>query len=152
MAEMSSYYYFTLLLRAEVLPESVYGDAEEMTHNPFKENMFLQFVSWVKSPSCIVPFVGNPPRLIGFPCGPNGKEPCYQCRRHRRHRFDPWVRKIPVKGSGHSLQYSCLENPIDRGAWWTIVHRVAESTLKTRLKQLSTHSGTPRPIYLDQRV
>ena len=81
MAEMSSYYYFTLLLRAEVLPESVCGDAEEMTHNPFKENMFLQFVSWVKSPSCIVPFVGNPPRLIGFPCGPNGKEPCYQCRR-----------------------------------------------------------------------
>ena len=32
-------------------------------------------------------------------------------------------------GGGHSkpLQYSCLENPIDRGAWWATVHRVTES-------------------------
>ena len=30
---------------------------------------------------------------------------------------------------GHSnlLQYSCLENPMDRGAWWTLVHRVTKS-------------------------
>ena len=31
----------------------------------------------------------------GFPGGANGKEPTCQCRRHKRHRFDPWVRKIP---------------------------------------------------------
>ena len=42
-------------------------------------------------------------------------------------------------GGGHSnpLQYSCLENPMDRGAWWATVHRVAKS--QTRLKGLSTH-------------
>ena len=97
MAEISSYYYFTILLRAEVLPESVYGDAEEMTHNPFKENMFLQFVSWVKSPSYTVPVVGNPPRHTGFPGGASGKEPSCQSRRHRRHRFDPWAGKIPQR-------------------------------------------------------
>ena len=36
-------------------------------------------------------------------------------------------------GGGHSnpLQYSCLENPMDRGAWWATVHRVAKS--RTRL-------------------
>ena len=34
--------------------------------------------------------------------------------------------------------YSCLENPVDRGAWWAPVHRVAQSW--TRLKQLSTHA------------
>ena len=28
---------------------------------------------------------------------------------------------------GNPLQYSCLENPMDRGAWWAIVHRVTES-------------------------
>ena len=43
-------------------------------------------------------------------------------------------------GGGHSnpLQYSCLENPMDGGAWWATVQRVTKS--QTRLKQLSTHS------------
>ena len=40
-------------------------------------------------------------------------------------------------GHGNPLQYSCLENPIDREAWWAVVHRVAKS--RTCLKQLSTH-------------
>ena len=40
--------------------------------------------------------------------------------------------------NGNLLQYSCLENPMDRGAWWAILHRVAKS--QTRLKQLSTHT------------
>ena len=40
-------------------------------------------------------------------------------------------------GYGNPLHYSCLESPVDREAWWVIVHRVAKSL--TRLKQLSTH-------------
>ena len=40
-------------------------------------------------------------------------------------------------GPGNPLQYSCLENPMDRGAWWAAVHRVAKS--RTWLKQLNTH-------------
>ena len=41
-------------------------------------------------------------------------------------------------GEGHSnpLQYSCLKYPMDRRAWWAIVHRVTQS--RTQLKQLST--------------
>ena len=31
------------------------------------------------------------------------------------------------EGNGNSLQYSCLENSVDRGAWWAIVHRVTKS-------------------------
>ena len=42
------------------------------------------------------------------------------------------------EGNGNSLQYSCLENPVDRGAWWAAVHRVAQSW--TRLKWLSMHA------------
>ena len=34
---------------------------------------------------------------------------------------------IIVEGSGNALQYSCPENPMDRRAWWAIVHRVAKS-------------------------
>ena len=44
-------------------------------------------------------------------------------------------------GGGHSnpLQYSCLENPMNRGAWWAIVHRVAKSW--TRLSDLAQLSA-----------
>ena len=53
-----------------------------------------------------------------------------------------------IPGSGRSpggrhrnhLQYSCLENPIDRGAWWATVHGFTKS--QTRLKPLSTHTHT----------
>ena len=38
----------------------------------------------------------------------------------------------PGEGNGNPLQYSCLENPMDRGAWWATVHSVAKS--QTRLK------------------
>ena len=38
------------------------------------------------------------------------------------------------EGNGNPLQCSCLENPVDRGAWWAAVHGVAQS--RTRLKQL----------------
>ena len=39
---------------------------------------------------------------------------------------------------GNPLQYSCLENPMDRGGWWVIVRRVTKS--QTQLKQLSMHT------------
>ena len=41
----------------------------------------------------------------------------------------------PGEENGSKLQYSCLENPMDRGAWWATVHGVTKS--RTRLKQLS---------------
>ena len=44
--------------------------------------------------------------------------------------------RSPGGGCGNPLQYSCLENPMDRGAWWATVHRVSKSW--TRLKWLST--------------
>ena len=37
------------------------------------------------------------------------------------------VRGKVGEGNGNPLQYSCLQNPMDRGAWWTIVHRVAKN-------------------------
>ena len=51
----------------------------------------------------------------------SGKESTCQCR---RHGFNPWVRKIPGEGNGNPLQYSFLGNPMDRGAWWAMVHGV----------------------------
>ena len=48
-----------------------------------------------------------------------------------------WGRS-PGGGHGIPLQYSCGENPMDRGVWWAIVHRVAQSW--KQLKPLSTHA------------
>ena len=39
----------------------------------------------------------------------------------------PGVERSPRGGHGNSLQYSCLENPMDRGAWQATVHRVTQS-------------------------
>ena len=49
--------------------------------------------------------------------------------------------KIPWRGErGNPLQYACMENSMDRGAWWATVHRVTKSW--TRLKQLDMHTCT----------
>ena len=39
----------------------------------------------------------------------------------------PGLGRSPGRGHSNPLQYSCLENPMDRGAWWATVHRVAQS-------------------------
>ena len=39
----------------------------------------------------------------------------------------PGLGRSPGEGNGNPLQFSCLENPMDRGAWWATVHRVAKS-------------------------
>ena len=53
----------------------------------------------------------------------------------------PGVGRSPGGGHGNPPQYSCLENPMDRGAWWVTVHRVAKS--RTWLKWPSTHTSPP---------
>ena len=52
----------------------------------------------------------------GVPGGGSGKKSACQWKRCRRHGFDSWV-----GGHGNSLWYSCLENPMDREAWWAVV-------------------------------
>ena len=50
----------------------------------------------------------------------------------------PELGRPPGTGNGNPLWYSCLENPMDRGAWWAIVHRVTRNQI--RLKGLGMHS------------
>ena len=59
----------------------------------------------------------------------------------------PGLGKSPGEENGHPLQYSCLENPMDRGASMATIHSVAKSW--TRLKQLSTqHTSLPPAPWL----
>ena len=67
----------------------------------------------------------------------SGKETLCQCRRHRDVGLIPGLRRSSGGRNGNPLQYSCLEKPMDRGAWW-LQSSITKSW--TRLKQLSTHT------------
>ena len=59
----------------------------------------------------------------GKPCGSDGKEST--CSAGDLDLI-PGSGRSPGEGHGNPLQYSCLENPMDRGAWWAIVHGVTK--------------------------
>ena len=79
----------------------------------------------------------------GFPGGASGKEPVCQAvfaGDITSGGLIPGSGRSPGRGHGSPLQNSCLENPMDRGAWQAAVHRVAKS--QTRRKRLHTHTHT----------
>ena len=61
---------------------------------------------------------------LGFPVGSEGKESAYNLG---DPALIPGSETFPGEGNGNPLRYSCLENPMDRGASWAVVHRVAKS-------------------------
>ena len=74
----------------------------------------------------------------GLPRGTNGKESVCNAGDVRDAASIPGSGTFPEGGHGNPFQDSCLENPMDRGAWWATVHRIAQSW--TWLKRLSTHA------------
>ena len=80
------------------------------------------------------PFTKRRDPYQGFPGGSEGKASA--CIAGDLGSI-PGLGRSPGEGNGNSLQCSCLENPMDRGAWWATVHSVAKS--QTRLEQVSTH-------------
>jgi len=105
---------------------------------------------WLSTPvfwPCIVHGSKSRTRLSNFhsffPGGATGKEPACHCRKHKRCRFDPWVREIPATPSIPARRawrptpvFLCGES--HRRAWRATVHGVAKS--RAQLKQISTHT------------
>ena len=60
--------------------------------------------------------------LMGLPGGSVGKETAYNAGNARDMGSIPGLGRSPGEGHGNPLQYSCLENPMDRGAWWATMH------------------------------
>ena len=54
------------------------------------------------------------------------------------HFWSSWVGKIPWEGNGTSFQYSCLENPMDRGAWWATVHQFSSVQSLSQVRLFET--------------
>ena len=59
-----------------------------------------------------------------LPCGSDDKESAYNAG---DPGSIPRLGRFPGEGNGNPLQYSCLGNPMDKGAWQTAVHDVAKS-------------------------
>ena len=78
--------------------------------------------------------------LVGTaPGGTNGKEFTCQCRRHKGCGFDPGTGRSPGEENGKPLQYPCLKNSMDRGAWWATVHGIAKSQTQLSNSHTQTH-------------
>ena len=63
----------------------------------------------------------------GFPDVTMVKNPCANAGDTRDAGSIPGLGGSPGEGHSNPLQYSCLENPMGRGAWWATVHGVAKS-------------------------
>ena len=68
--------------------------------------------------------------ILGFPGGSDGKASA--CNAEDLGLI-PGLGRSPGEEKGNPLQYSCLENSMNRGAWWVTVHRVAELDTTERL-------------------
>ena len=64
----------------------------------------------------------------------------------------PGLGRSPGEGNGNALQYSCLENLMDRGAWWATVHGVAESDTTERLHHHHHQSKLMTPTMTRENV
>ena len=75
--------------------------------------------------------------LLGFPVGSAVKNPP-----ETQEAQETWVQSLgqedsPGERNGNPLQYSCVDNPMDGGAWWATAHGVAKS--RTRLGDFTSH-------------
>ena len=86
--------------------------------------------------------------IDGFPWWLSGKESICNAGDTGDMGLLPGWGSFPGERHGTPLQYSCLENPMDREAWWATVHRVAKN--RTQLKRLRRHMSemdwTPSPL------
>ena len=87
---------------------------------------------WKLSSNCKHPVI-----YWGFPGGSDGKKSTCNVR---DPGSIPGSGRSPREGNDNPLQYSCLENPMDRGPWWPTVHGVAKS--RTRLSDFTFHLAT----------
>ena len=114
---------------------SSYQDCDNLLHYPQRADTALKTLN-SSSPVFLIPvkrettlifgaWIDNLVAVsLGFPGGSDSKEST--CNAGDLGSI-PGSGRFPGEGNGNPLQYSCLENPLDREVWWVTVHGVAES-------------------------
>ena len=92
----------------------------------FQKNIYLYLINYAKAYALR--------KSLSF-CFPGGSEVKASAHNVGDLGSIPGSGRCPGEGNGNPLQYSCLENPMDGGAWWPTVHRVAKS--RTRLSDFT---------------
>ena len=93
----------------------------DLTYKKLCSVIIILWVSPIKKKICGNVFSLVILSVMGFPGGASGKEPAGSI---------PGSGRSPGVRNGYPLQYSCLGNPIDRGAWWITVYGVAKSQIR----------------------
>ena len=86
--------------------------------------LFLLEDKLFEDKNCVLAISKHLTFKVGFPGGSEGKESA--CNAGDLGLI-PGLGRSPGEGNGNPLQYSCLESPMDRGAWWPIVHGITKS-------------------------
>ena len=100
--------------------------------------LFHSFNGWV------ICYYIHVPCLCGFPSGSVDKEPACNAGDAGDVGSIPWSGRSPGGGHGDPIQCSCLENSMDRGAWWATVHGHKESDM--------TENARPHHIFIHSSV
>ena len=118
-------------MRSEVLPAKSLPTPEASQQGAVSINTQT-------SPSCLLPvsYLGLY-HWLGFPGG-SGNPPG-NARDTRDAGLIPGSGRCPGIGTGNRLQYSCLKNSMDRGAWWAVVHGVTKSQTECACAHACTH-------------
>ena len=82
--------------------------------------------------------------ILGLPRWLSGKESACNAGNARDADSIPGSGRSPEGGNGNPLQYSCMENPMDRGAWQATVHRAAKSWTHMHSVQFSSVQSLSR--------
>ena len=82
--------------------------------------------------------------VLGFPGGSDDKRICHD----GNLGLIPGLGRFSGEGNSSPLQYSCLENPMDRGTWWTTVHGVTkrEGGCSGALKNTNVRASFPKKL------
>ena len=97
-------------------------------------NLKPRSLAWGKLSTSFLSFL----EMLGYPGGSDGKESACNVE---DLSLTPGLGRSPGEGHGNPLQCSCLENPIDRGAWRAIVHGVTKSRTRRSKQAQARPSG-----------
>ena len=130
----------SVLMRWMKLEPIIQSEVSQKENHQYSILMHIWSRQWHPTPVLFPGKSHGQRSLVG--CSPWGREELDTTERLHFH----FSLSCIGEGNGNPLQYSCLKNPRDGGAWWAAIYGVAQS--RTRLKRLSSSSSSSSNAYI----